>query len=416
MMNNGGRGYEVYWEKQGTDKLCAVHTLNTLMQSNAFSEVELAQIAHQLDQHEQALMGGGSGSLAAGSGVGESFNVDADGNFSLPVMETALQRFEMCLVNIEKPEVKSKIMSNPQSEEAYICNSHRRAHWYCLRKVFAKWYDLDSLKPAPQFVSDFNLTAFLEATLRDGFTVFVVRPVPGSNRSAISLPQPDKFLTQQLQSHQFFLTDKDMEKMRDEYLAKEQKEMQDAQKEGGGDDSGKPAFTMVVPADKRKVETDWSKLGGGNTLSGGGGGASSSAPIVVDDDMDDDMKAAIAASLGDIQCPEPPAEPSEGLTIQFRFKSEPPLKRIFAKDATMLSVFQFLEHANLKQGAFSSVGATPLVSMERYSVLKQGFPKKEKFIRCLLDGQVYLEGENVTASTLTSRQFAKQEAMIVQME
>mmetsp|Transcript_6846 Transcript_6846/g.16713 ORF Transcript_6846/g.16713 Transcript_6846/m.16713 type:complete len:442 (-) Transcript_6846:272-1597(-) len=435
---------QVYWEQQGQDKMCAVHTLNSLMQGPMFSEVELAQIANILDSQEQQLMGGPS--VPGGMG-GVSQNVDADGNFSLPVMETALAQHQIALVNLDRPDVRAGILGGrgaAYQEEAYICNSHARAHWFCMRKVFSKWYDFDSLKAAPTFISDGQLIEFLENTLKQGFTVFVVRPGSGNSSAKVVLPQPDKFLNRNVQSHQMYLTDRDMDRLRDAFIAKQNEEAKDAQRvageEGGdGDSGGKPAFTMVVPADQRTVETDWSKLGSGNTLGGGGGGASSSnagmgtggAGDLADVDMDDDMRAAILASLSDLKVPEPLPEPdtsstpaSDVIAVQFRFKSDPPCKRLFLKTTGMMGLFRFLEYATLDANKSSGkavcsinlpTGAA-LVSMERYSLLKQGFPKKEKFVRCGLTHKIYLDGADVSESTLGERGFGKQEAMILQLE
>lgn len=127
MQNN----YYTYWERQGRDKMCAVHTLNSMMQGPNFSEVELALIANQLDKEERELLGQtGTGSFAEGTGTnGESHNVDADGNFSFAVMERALQQSGLSLINLDKPEIRDKVMRSADSEQAYVCNSHARAHW-----------------------------------------------------------------------------------------------------------------------------------------------------------------------------------------------------------------------------------------------------------------------------------------------
>ena len=46
----------VYFEKQGQDMLCGLHCINVLLQGPMFDEVQLAAIAIQLDQEEQALL------------------------------------------------------------------------------------------------------------------------------------------------------------------------------------------------------------------------------------------------------------------------------------------------------------------------------------------------------------------------
>lgn len=207
----------VYWEKQGSDRLCAVHALNSLVQGPLFSESDLATIASDLDRIEAELVNGGPGGASDGFGgalqgaggaisntIGGnkgSSNVDWDGNFSLPVMEKALQQIKIAgnqgaslknssnnvssntvnqgltLVNLDKPEVKADIqrLGPSNCEEAFVCNSHRRAHWYCLRRVKGRWFDLDSLKPAPELVSDSEVWGFVERAKMNGFTVFVVR-------------------------------------------------------------------------------------------------------------------------------------------------------------------------------------------------------------------------------------------------
>lgn len=58
-MGDGGRGRDdeviLYHEKQVAG-LCAVHALNTLMQDAIFTEVDLMQIAHELDRREKEAM------------------------------------------------------------------------------------------------------------------------------------------------------------------------------------------------------------------------------------------------------------------------------------------------------------------------------------------------------------------------
>jgi len=41
---------KIYWEKQGVDMLCGVHTINSLLQGPFFNEITLANIALELDR------------------------------------------------------------------------------------------------------------------------------------------------------------------------------------------------------------------------------------------------------------------------------------------------------------------------------------------------------------------------------
>ena len=42
---NKPQNKQVYWEKQGVDMLCGVHTINSLLQGPFFNEITLANIA-----------------------------------------------------------------------------------------------------------------------------------------------------------------------------------------------------------------------------------------------------------------------------------------------------------------------------------------------------------------------------------
>lgn len=37
--NYGNDGWDIYWEKQGSDRLCGQHCLNSLMQGPFYTEV-----------------------------------------------------------------------------------------------------------------------------------------------------------------------------------------------------------------------------------------------------------------------------------------------------------------------------------------------------------------------------------------
>jgi ataxin-3 len=104
----------IYHERQEA-QLCGQHALNNLVQQNAFSPGDLAEIADQLDQMELNYMAqnneGGVSSkdylkrMAEGSG-----NVDESGNFSIEVLRSALlTRFGMELPNIKQEGVGDKI-------------------------------------------------------------------------------------------------------------------------------------------------------------------------------------------------------------------------------------------------------------------------------------------------------------------
>lgn len=61
----------------------------------------------------------------------------------------------------------------PESENAFIC--HLENHWFCIRKVNGEWYNFDSLLPAPQHLSKFYLSAYLDSLKGFGWSIFLVR-------------------------------------------------------------------------------------------------------------------------------------------------------------------------------------------------------------------------------------------------
>jgi len=168
----------LYHEKQ-VAALCGVHCINALLQGPIFNEVDLAQIAHELDAMERAFMaeGGMTSDEYLRFTAEESGNVAADGMFSIQVLSKALQVWGLHAIPIDNPEVRAAA-TEPQREEAFICNLQE--HWFTIRKMECdaegvEWWNFNSLFPAPQPLGTFYLSAFL-ATLREqGYQIFVIR-------------------------------------------------------------------------------------------------------------------------------------------------------------------------------------------------------------------------------------------------
>ena len=126
----------IYHERQEA-LLCGQHALNNLVQACVFSPDNLSEIAHQLDATELHYMAqnneGGIRSkeyiqrLNEGSG-----NVDAQGNFSIEVLRSALMnQYQLELPNIRQEGVLDKI--DLTDIEGFICN--KDAHWYVLHII-----------------------------------------------------------------------------------------------------------------------------------------------------------------------------------------------------------------------------------------------------------------------------------------
>ena len=74
--------------------------------------------------------------------------------------------------------------------QGFVC--HKGDHWIAIRKVHGVWYNLNStniVPPGPQYISDFQLDAFLSSIKGEGFTIVAVQNG--------DLPQPDPVQFQQ---------------------------------------------------------------------------------------------------------------------------------------------------------------------------------------------------------------------------
>ncbi|EFJ08614.1 hypothetical protein SELMODRAFT_6002, partial [Selaginella moellendorffii] len=163
----------LYHETQES-KLCAVHCLNAVLQGPYFSELELAAIARDLDQSERDVMlesgGGDAHSPDYLRFVSEaSSNVALDGNFSIQVLQRALAALDLKCLPLNSPELATATTEIA----AYICNLHD--HWFALRRIGAQWYNFNSLLPAPQHLSSFYASAFLDSLKNEGWSIFAVQ-------------------------------------------------------------------------------------------------------------------------------------------------------------------------------------------------------------------------------------------------
>ncbi|KAD3067674.1 hypothetical protein R6Q59_018267 [Mikania micrantha] len=163
---NGGMLYHEVQES----KLCAVHCVNTVLQGPFFSEIDLAALASDLDRREHQMMLEGSGGDAFLSE--ESFNVSMDGDFSIQVLQKALEVWDLQVIPLHSP-VAEPAQVDPELENAFIC--HLQDHWFCIRKVNGEWYNFDSLYAAPQNLSKFYLSAYLDSLKASGWSIFLVR-------------------------------------------------------------------------------------------------------------------------------------------------------------------------------------------------------------------------------------------------
>lgn len=113
-------------------------------------------------------MGGG-----IGADQSQSHNVANSGNYSLSVLEMALNnRGEYKCVPIST--LKNKDLA--ETCHGFIC--HKGDHWIAIRKVANVWYNLNStniVPPGPQYISHFQLDAFLASIKNSGFHIYSVQ-------------------------------------------------------------------------------------------------------------------------------------------------------------------------------------------------------------------------------------------------
>ncbi|XP_030450058.1 ataxin-3 homolog [Syzygium oleosum] len=167
-MEGASNGGMLYHEVQES-KLCAVHCVNTVLQGPFFSEFDLAALASDLDRKErQVMMPQGGGDFLSQ----ESHNVSLDGDFSIQVLEKALEVWDLQVIPLNSP-VAEPAQIDPELENAFIC--HLQDHWFCIRKVNGEWYNFDSLYAAPQHLSKFYLSAYLDSLKGFGWSIFLVR-------------------------------------------------------------------------------------------------------------------------------------------------------------------------------------------------------------------------------------------------
>ena len=162
--------------------LCGQHALNNLLQESCFTPVDLAEIAQDLDAQEMKFMTeGGSITSDTMKFLSEkSGNVDESGNFSIQVLRAAIQRshgIELISWTADTGQ-QAKEMT---AEQGFIVN--RSSHWFTIRKINARWWNLNSSLEYPEVITEFYLTAFLSQLIGDGYTVFQAKgsiPVGGS--------------------------------------------------------------------------------------------------------------------------------------------------------------------------------------------------------------------------------------------
>jgi Ataxin-3 len=166
---------ELIYHEQQEGSLCAKHCLNSLLQGDYYSAVELAQIGEQLDKEEMKHMfeGGVTKEYEKFLNQGSS-NFDDSGFFSIQVLQKALTAWNLELVpySSESGLKQRQIVNNQQKPSAYILNF--KEHWYSIRKIGNYWFNLNSMLKEPELITDTYLSILLAQLQNDGYSIFIV--------------------------------------------------------------------------------------------------------------------------------------------------------------------------------------------------------------------------------------------------
>jgi Ataxin-3 len=157
--------------------LCAQHCLNSLLQGDYFTAVDLANIAHELDAIERTFMSeaGTATTDYARFLAQESSNYDDTGFFSIQVLQKALESWNIELIpyTSQSSDYAVHARLNPTEQTAFIC--HFKHHWYTIRKIAFYWFNLNSLLKQPELISDTYLSMLLSQLENDGYSIFIVK-------------------------------------------------------------------------------------------------------------------------------------------------------------------------------------------------------------------------------------------------
>lgn len=178
--------------------LCGQHALNNLLQESLFTPVDLGDIAQGLDAQERRfMMEGGTMTPDALKFLSEnSGNVDESGNFSIQVLRVAIQRSHGIELSSWTAD-KGKKQAEMTAEQGFIVN--RSAHWFTIRKIKNRWWNLNSTLEFPEAITEFYLTAFLSQLIGDGYSVFIAKgnvPIGGTKSFGSSSSSAAKWYTE----------------------------------------------------------------------------------------------------------------------------------------------------------------------------------------------------------------------------
>lgn len=91
---------------------------------------------------------------------------------AVQVLQKVLSNWDLTTTPMTHPNMQAFSM-DPVRAAGYICNLQE--HWFTIRPVHTKWWNFNSLLPAPQMVGQVYLHTYLETLRRENWTIYVVQ-------------------------------------------------------------------------------------------------------------------------------------------------------------------------------------------------------------------------------------------------
>ena len=170
--NSNVKQYIIYHERQ-EGRLCGQHALNNLVQAPIFTLELLSNIAERLDDLESNIFK--ADSAAANHGlIHQSNHVDDSGNFSIEVLKAALAEMNsIALIHLGSEQGKAYLRQKDITTiSGFIC--HKSDHWFAIRKIGSRYWNLNSSLTHPTVISHFALAVEMEQWSKEGYTLFCV--------------------------------------------------------------------------------------------------------------------------------------------------------------------------------------------------------------------------------------------------
>ncbi|CRH02690.1 ataxin-3, putative [Plasmodium relictum] len=374
----------VYWEKQGNDRMCGLHCINSILQGPYYSEDTLAEIGRELDDKEKEFFKC-SNELVRNN----SSNVLDDGFINISVLIECLKRKNILLKNVFEEDL-IKIISSNHQDIGYICNLEQ--HWFSIRKIHNTWYVLDSLKSAPLYIKEMNLKFYFNDVIKK-YHIFSVQNV----NPYISLPKPD-INFEAKNPNQFYIPTSEISEIAfisDGFISEDKFNVNRSEQNS--------VFSHINKNQKFK----WPENGGRklndktNTINSN------------NIEEDDDLKIALKLSMEEYfkSLPPPPEEISNENCINVMVKlSNKKIQRKFSVTKTLSDIFYWIEYESAKNEDICSS-----LLFRRDYCLFQIYPRR-KFRKCQ-NGSIELQlgdkTEMVHDKILKDLNFEKEETFMI---